>query len=111
MLGFPLGILSAAGAGGGGPLASDYELISTQILTSPQSSITFSSLGTYSSTYKHLQVRAVARSTRCYYKHGVLRFASMAEARQITVSSRIHRKRLNSIYLYGDAKPTYGCLP
>ena len=59
---FPLGILSAAGAGGA--VASDYELIETYILGSSQSSITFSSLGTYSSTYKHLQIRAVARSVR-----------------------------------------------
>jgi hypothetical protein len=57
-----LGIFSAAGAGG--PVfSSDYELIETQILGSTQASVTFSSLGTYSSTYKHLQVRYVARST------------------------------------------------
>lgn len=42
---------------------SDYELIETQILTGNQASITFSSLGTYSSTYKHLQIRGVARSS------------------------------------------------
>jgi hypothetical protein len=57
---FPLGILSAAGAG---VVAGDYELISTEILGSAQSSITFSSLGTYSSIYKHLQIRAVARKS------------------------------------------------
>lgn len=56
-----LGIFSAAGAGG---VAGTYELIESQILGSSQASITFSSLGTYSSTYKHLQIRAVARSTR-----------------------------------------------
>jgi hypothetical protein len=59
---FPLGILSAAGAGG--IFSSDYELIETQILGSSQSAITFSSLGTYSSTYKHLQIRWVARTDR-----------------------------------------------
>ena len=58
-----LGIFSAAGAGGAA-VASDYELISTTILTSPASSFTFSGLGTYSSTYKHLQVRVVARTNR-----------------------------------------------
>jgi hypothetical protein len=58
----PFGILSAAGAGVG--VAGDYELIETSILTSSASSVTFSNLGTYSSTYKHLQIRAVARSTR-----------------------------------------------
>jgi hypothetical protein len=56
---FPLGILSAAGAGGAG-FESDYELITTQVLGSNQPSITFSSLGTYSSTYKHLQIRMAA---------------------------------------------------
>jgi hypothetical protein len=58
---FPLGILSAAGAGG--VVAEDYELIETQILGSSQASVTFSSLGTYSSTYKHLQIRATVRDS------------------------------------------------
>jgi hypothetical protein len=58
-----LGIFSAAGAGGGVSLDA-YELISSTILGSSQPSVTFSSLGDYSSTYKHLQIRAVARSTR-----------------------------------------------
>ena len=57
---FPLGILSAAGAGG---VQGDYELIETNILGSNQASIVFSNLGTYSSTYKHLQIRFTARST------------------------------------------------
>jgi hypothetical protein len=54
---FPLGILSAAG---GGVLEGDYELISSTILGTAQSSVVFdtSSLG---STYKHLQIRAVIR--------------------------------------------------
>jgi len=51
-----LGIFSAAGAGGI-PFASDYELITTTILGSSQASVVFSSLGIYSSTYKHLQLR------------------------------------------------------
>jgi hypothetical protein len=58
----PFGILSAAGVSGEVP--SDYELISTTILGTATSSVTFSSLGDYSSTYKHLQIRSVARSTR-----------------------------------------------
>ena len=58
-----LGIFSAAGAGGAA-FSSDYELIETQILGSSQASVVFSSLGTYSSTYKHLQIRAVPRSDR-----------------------------------------------
>jgi hypothetical protein len=63
MLGFPLGILSAAGAGGV-PFESDYELISTTILDTTAASVTFSSLGDYSAIYKHLQVRMVARTNR-----------------------------------------------
>jgi hypothetical protein len=55
----PLGIL--AGSGG---VASSYELIATEILTASQASVTFGSLGDYSSTYKHLQIRYVARSDR-----------------------------------------------
>jgi hypothetical protein len=51
-----LGIFSAAGAGGG-VAAGSFDLISTSILGSATSSITFSSLDTYSSTYKHLQIR------------------------------------------------------
>jgi hypothetical protein len=57
---FPLGILSAAGAGG---VPQTYELIQTQILGSTQSAITFSSLGGFSSTYRHLQIRFVARDS------------------------------------------------
>jgi hypothetical protein len=58
-----LGIFSAAGAGGA-VAAGAYELISTTILGTNTASVTFSSLGTYSSTYKHLQIRAVTRTTR-----------------------------------------------
>jgi hypothetical protein len=54
---FPLGILSAAGAG---EVAGAFDLLETNILGSAQASITFSSLGTYSPTYKHLQIRMVA---------------------------------------------------
>jgi hypothetical protein len=42
----------------------DFELIETHILGSSQASVTFSNLGDYSSTYKHLQIRAVVRSNR-----------------------------------------------
>jgi hypothetical protein len=60
MLGFPLGILSAAGAGG--VVAGDFELISTTTLGTATPSVTFSNLGDYSSTYKHLQIRMVAQN-------------------------------------------------
>ena len=55
-----LGIFSAAGAGGGP--AGDYELIQTQILASATPSVTFSNLGNFSSTYRHLQVRMTTRT-------------------------------------------------
>jgi hypothetical protein len=43
---------------------SDYELIETRIMTgSSTSSIVFSNLGTYASTYKHLQIRTVLKNT------------------------------------------------
>jgi len=42
----------------------DYELIASEILTGTEASVTFSNLGDYSSTYKHLQIRVAARSTR-----------------------------------------------
>ena len=58
----PFGILSAAA--GGPAFESDYELIETTILGSATASVTFSSLDTYASTYKHLQIRLVARGDR-----------------------------------------------
>jgi hypothetical protein len=57
-----LGIFSAAGAGGGA--LSDYELIETILVSgSSTSAITFSNLGTYSSVYKHLQIRSTERQS------------------------------------------------
>ena len=58
---FPLGILSAAA--GGPAFDSDYELISTTVLGGTAASVTFSSLGDYSSIYRHLQIRYTGRST------------------------------------------------
>ena len=42
----------------------DYDLLETTILGSAASSVTFSSLATYASDYKHLQLRLVARTDR-----------------------------------------------
>lgn len=53
----PLGILSSSGGGAAG----SYELISSTVLGSSTSSVTFSSIV---STYKHLQLRYTARSDR-----------------------------------------------
>ena len=55
----PFGVFSAAGAGGGAA-AGSYELISTAYGTGASNTITFSSIP---STYKHLQIRWVARTT------------------------------------------------
>jgi hypothetical protein len=55
----PLGFL----AGSGGGVDTDYELIATTLVASAVSDVTFSSLATYASTYKHLQIRATARMT------------------------------------------------
>ena len=50
----PLGILAASGGGAAGA----YELISTQVLGSTTTSVTFSSIA---STYNHLQIRMTPR--------------------------------------------------
>lgn len=42
---------------------SDYDLLQTEVLTGSQASVTFSSLGDYASSYRHFQIRAVARMT------------------------------------------------
>ena len=52
----PLGLISQGGSANGG---GAFELISTQVLASSASSVTFSSI---SSTYKHLQLRFTAKS-------------------------------------------------
>jgi hypothetical protein len=54
----PLGILALSGAAAG----SSFELIASTILGSDTTSVTFSSIPT--TGYKHLQLRAVMRSTR-----------------------------------------------
>jgi hypothetical protein len=60
----PLGVLAVAGAGGGGGAAGAYEWLETQVLTSNQTSITFSNLNTnYGSTYQHLQIRMTHRAS------------------------------------------------
>jgi hypothetical protein len=55
-------VLGIIASGVGLQFDSDYELITTTVLTGNTASVTFSNLGDYSSTYKHLQVRMIARS-------------------------------------------------
>jgi hypothetical protein len=57
---FPLGILSAAGAGGAA--GATFELINTQIVSgSSTSTITFD-VSSFASTYRHLQIRAAVKT-------------------------------------------------
>jgi hypothetical protein len=54
-----LGLLGAMGARIG-----DFELIASTTLSSSEPAVTFNNLDVWSSTYKHLQVRVSARSSR-----------------------------------------------
>jgi hypothetical protein len=54
----PFGFLASAGGA-----AADYELISTQVLSSNTPSVTFSGLNTAAAAFKHLQLRVVVRSS------------------------------------------------
>lgn len=67
----PLGIIASAGVSAG-----SFDLLETQVLTGSAASVTFSSLSTYASTYKHLQIRMTARSDRAgtNESHFYLRF-------------------------------------
>jgi hypothetical protein len=60
----------------------DFELIASAILSSSQPSVTFSNLGDYSSTYKHLQIRSVERQSNAVLEsRGVLTINSTAGTR------------------------------
>ena len=76
----PLGILIAAGVSG---FSSDYELIETVILGSNQASVTFSNLGDYSATYKHLQLRLAAKGNRATFAQDVLRLTLNGDSASI----------------------------
>jgi len=49
-----------------------FELISTTVLGSSAASVTFSGLGTSAAAYKHLQIRATARTNRATYKADII---------------------------------------
>jgi len=65
---FGLGFFATAGVSAA---AGSFDLLETQVLTGSQASVTFSSLSTYASTYQHLQIRAVARTTQAA-NHGLV---------------------------------------
>lgn len=54
----PLGILAASGVSAGA-----FDLLESTILTTDTSSVTFSNLNNYASSYKHLQLRVGCRTT------------------------------------------------
>ena len=56
-----LGVVQAQAAGD--VSFGSYDLLATEILTSAQASVTFSSLGTYASDYQHLQIRMTHRDS------------------------------------------------
>lgn len=59
--------------------ASDFVLLEQRVLTSNEASVTFSSLNTLGAGYKHLQIRAAARSTGTFTRdHFYIRFNSTA---------------------------------
>ena len=62
-----MGLLGASLSGGAGA----FDLLETQVLASSASSVTFSSLDTLAAGYQHLQIRAVARSTRTEVNAGI----------------------------------------
>jgi hypothetical protein len=94
----PLGFL----AGSGGEEASSFELIETQVLSSSAASVSFTSLGTYSSTYKHLQLRFAARGSVAAVISGVrLRLG----AGSLDTGSNYSRHQL---YGYNGSVTSYG---
>jgi hypothetical protein len=101
---FPLGILSAAGAGGAA-FESDYELIETQILTSSQAAVVFSGLGAYSSTYKHLQIRMTARKSNSEDEGSV---NGRINGATTGYSQHALRGTGSSVNSFGDANTTAG---
>lgn len=58
-----LGVLAAQAEGAAPAVASNYDLLETEILTGTQATVTFSSLGSYSD-YQHFQLRMVTRGNR-----------------------------------------------
>jgi len=105
----PLGILAAAG--GAVVAAGSYDLLATEILTSAQTSITFSDLNsTYGSDYDHLQIRYTARTGRGAASDNlIVRFNGVS-----TASYSHHRlyadgsplaaySGSNATFMYGDA--------
>jgi hypothetical protein len=94
----PFGVLSASAFA---PAAEgDYELISTEILGATATSVTFSSLDTYASTYKHLQIR-IAATSAADARNGFMRFngdtASNYSSHQLLGAGEVSSAALTSV--------------
>jgi len=109
----PLGLLSQ----GGSAAPSDFELISTTVLSSTSASVTFSSIA---STYSHLQIRVAARTDRNfgvdnlglrfnsdsgsnYYTHFLYNNGSSNTSAALGVNSWIYAARLPDASIAANA--------
>ena len=103
-----LGIFSAAGAGV--VAAGSYELISTTVLGTAASSVTFSSLGDYSSTYKHLQIRAVVNGPGSISMrfNGVSSSGSYKDQRLFGLNGSVGSDTIFTDQLYLGSTPVVG---
>lgn len=117
-----LGILnSQVEAAGGGA----YELIESNILSSNSATVTFSSLNTIAADYKHLQIRAVARSNRAdfqdgfavrlngvtssvYASHYLYRDNSSGGSFAVTSANRISRSSTFDMYAANETAGRFG---
>jgi hypothetical protein len=103
-----LGIFSAAGAGVVDLGA--YDLLETNILGSAQSSITFSSLATYASTYKHLQIRALVNGPGSISMrfNGVTSSGSYKDHRLFGLNGSVGSDTIFTNQLYLGSTPVVG---
>jgi len=97
-----LGIFSAAGAGGVAAVP-DYELISTNLITTNTSSVTFD-VSSLASTYKHLQIRATGRQSASFVLLGVrMRLGSPSVDSGSNYAEHFLKGQNGSVTSYGGA--------
>ena len=93
------------------PADSSYDLLETTTLTSSASSVTFSGLGSYTD-YKHLQIRAVARSSRSANADGLsLRINNVSSSSYTRHVLFADGSNVNSSQSTGDTSLTVGRIP
>ena len=93
---FGLGFFATAGASAAS--AGSFDLLETQVLGSSTASVTFSSLGTYSPTYKHLQIRMTVRTTR----------SNTADFLKLTFNADATGYARHALYGNGSSAASYG---